>query len=381
MRKLLVLAVAVALASLVSVSAKAAEGSDLEISGNVTTVSGFQRPSKNAGLINDGILGDGLDPTDPLVGGEDFGFYVDQVEVDLAKSFGENIRLRADLDFSPHRAPAAGGVYVEQGYVTANIPAGNGVELLLGRFNSGIGLDPIDRNELSTVSFSTVHRTLLPDNLTGVRFGYNWSEATRTELFIVNDLADTGPATATTSNMPSGGFNISYAWGEEGNKSWVKLSGAGGPEQATLKHYSFLGDLSGNWAVSDAFAVGLEGVYRQDNAPAGATDNAQYIGGQLKGRYAFSDVWDGTLRYGFIWDLDNGQGTVAAGGRATGGANAILGAVGTGAGTTHSVSLATSYKITDGAKFILEGSVDVGKPSGGATGYTPGIAGMFAYSF
>ncbi len=381
MRKLLVLAVAAALASLVVLDARAEEGSELEISGNVTTVTGWQRPSSNPTFgLSDGILNDGLAAPGGLTT-DTFGFFVDQVELDLAKSFGENIRIRADLDFSPHRAPAAGGVFVEQGYVTANIAAGNGLEFLLGRFNSGIGLDPIDRNEMSTVAFGAVHRTLLPHNITGMRIGYDFSEATRLETFVVNNLNGdvTAPGTAADSDIPSFGFNLSYAWGEEGNKSWVKFNGAGGPEGATKKGWSFLGDLNGNFAVSDAFWIGAEGVYRQDDSGAG--DNAQFIAGQLKGRYAFSDVWDGTLRYSFVWDLDEAQAVIPAGGIVV--ANPTYGAEGLGAaGQLHQISLATGYQITDGARFVVEGGVDLSKFSaGGGTGLTPGIAGMFAYSF
>lgn len=380
MKKLLV--VAVALASLVSVGAWAEEGSELEISGNVTTVAGWERPSKNANFGTDGILSDGLIAPGAL-STDTFGFFVDQAELDLAKSFGENIRIRADIDFMATAVGAAddfaGVVDLEQGYVTANIPVGNGMEFLVGKYNSGIGLDPVDRNELSTVSFSTVHRLLLPQNLTGLRLGYDFSEATRFELLVVNDLAD--HVVGASSDIPSGAFNLSYAWGDEGNKSWIKLSGAGGPEQATKKHFSFLGDLSGNFAVSDALSVGAEGLYRQDNAPAATADNAQYIAGQLKGRYAFSDVWDGTLRYSFIWDLDNAQGAVPATGYVV--ANHEVGLTGLGAaGTMHSLSIATGYQITDGARFVIEGAVDVSRPSGaGTTGFTPGLAGMFAYSF
>ena len=47
----------------------------------------------------------------------------------------------------------------------------------------------------------------------------------------------------------------------------------------------------------------------------------------------------------------------------------------------HSLSLATSYQITDGAKLVVEGSMDLSKPSAGGTGMTPGVAAMFAYSF
>lgn len=379
MRKILVLAVAVALVGLAAADLKAEEGSELEISGNATTVTGWQRPSKNAGFGGAGILGDGLAAAGGL-GVDTFGFYIDQVEVDLAKSFGENIRIRADLDFTPDRGnnDTADDIDIEQAYATANIPAGNGIELLVGRYNSGIGLDPIDRNELSTVSFSAVHRTLLPHSLTGARLGYDFSEATRFEFYLVNDLQDGAPGAA-TSDLPSGGFNLSYAWGDEGNKNWIKLNGAAGPEGATKKGISFLGDLSGNFAVSDAFWVGAEGVYRQDDT-AGAGDDAQFIGGQLKGHYSFSDVWDGTLRYSFIWDLD----TTDIGVAALPPANPLTVVAGLGAnGQAHQVSLATGYQITDGARLVIEGGVDLSNFSaaGVGTGLTPGLAGMFAYSF
>jgi hypothetical protein len=62
MRKLLVIAVAVALASLAAADLRAEEGSELEISGNVTTLAGWQRPSKNPNLGADGILNDAWPP-------------------------------------------------------------------------------------------------------------------------------------------------------------------------------------------------------------------------------------------------------------------------------------------------------------------------------
>ncbi len=301
--------------------------------------------------------------------------------MDLAKSFGENIRARADLDFTPV-GPGKGAVFggqadilVEQAYVTSNIPAGNGVELLVGRFNSGIGLDPIDRNELKTVSFSMIHRVLLPHNITGARVGYDFSDATRFELFVVNDLGDS--VVNVTSDIPSGGFNLSYAWGDEGNKSWVKASGAGGTEKVTKMGLSFLGDLSGSVAVSDAFRVGAEGVYRQDDEGAG---NAQFIAGQLNGTYAFSDVWDGTLRYGYVWDLDTGQ----VGAPTTEITNENVGVPGLFyAGVNHEVSLATGYQITDGARFNLEGRADLAQASAAAAtnGFGYGAGASFAYSF
>ncbi len=390
MKKLLVLAVAIALASFVVSDLRAESGSELEISGNVTTVTGWQH-ARNGARQNPataGLLGDGLAAmggggvTAAANGITTFGFFIDQVELDLAKSFGENIRIRADLDFTP-AGPGKGGalggsgdVLVEQAYTTANIPAGNGIELLVGRFNSGIGLDPIDRNEMKTISHNMIHRDLLPHNLTGTRLGYDFNDRVRWEAFIVNDLGDR--AVGATSGMPSLGSNLSYAWGDEGNKSWVKFSAAGGPERATKAGWSFLGDLSASVAATEAFNVGVEGTYRQDdNAAPG---NAQFFGGDLQGTYAFSDVWDGTLRYSYLWDLDTGQ----VGTPTVTGTNENRGVPGlTYAGQNHEITLATGYQITEGARFGLEGRLDLAPSSTGgvASGMGFGLGGTFAYSF
>ncbi len=403
MRKITILASVIAVAGLVAWQpVQAEEGGMLEISGNIVQVTGVQRA--RAGRYLDttaGVMADGL-VVPAVLGAEQFGFFVDQVEIDLAKSFGENLRFRADLDFfpfsgvaaTPGRAVAIGGgtgdLLIEQAYVTANVPAGNGWEFLAGRFNSGIGLDPIDRNELSTVSFSSTHRLLLPHNLTGVRMGYDWTDQFRWEMYAVNSLADNAPGV--TSAIPSLGFNAVYTWGEEGDESWFKFSGAGGPEDTTAggglkKHWSMLGDLAVSHAATEAFRVGVEGAYRQDNATTAATDNGQHIAGTLQGTYSFSDVWDGTLRYGFTWDLDAdvvagpGGSTVAAANNEF--APGLGGAL-TNGGVRHDFAVAAGYAIADGCRFGLEGRFDLTNPSvaaNGATGQNLGLAGTFAYNF
>ncbi len=379
MKKLIALALATAVAGLIGVSDIQAQEGDLEISGHVNTVSGWQRVHGNSsagttaagGILNDGLAVPGGPTTDQ------FGFFVDEVEVDLAKQFGENIRLRADLDFTPggNRQGFAGGqVGVEQAYITFNVPVGNGAEWLVGRFNSGVGLDPIDRNELSTVSFSTIHRRMLPHNMTGMNFYYAINENWSFDIFVVNDLQDAG--IGVTTDIPSGGFNIDWSNAEAGEGSWVRFSGLIGPEQATKKNYSFMGDLAASINVNEGFYIDLEGLYRQDNS--GGADNAQYIAGTLALRYAFSDIWDGTLRYGFAWDLDQGQ----AGGAVIVPANPLAAGNGIGfAGTQHDLTLATGYEITDGARFVVEGRFDLQKASAGGSNYIYGVAGGFYYDF
>ena len=113
MKKLIVVALALGVASLIHVSPVQAQEGDFEISGHVNTIVGWQRnhgssdagPASAAGILNDGLATPGTPETDQ------FGFFVDEAELDVAKQFGENIRLRTDLEFTPsgNRVGAAGG--------------------------------------------------------------------------------------------------------------------------------------------------------------------------------------------------------------------------------------------------------------------------------
>lgn len=377
MKKLLVIAFAGLFVASMAATAQAQMGSELELSGHVNTQAAWQRTLKNTGHGAAGLM-EGSTLAATTKGEDQFGFNVNEVELDLAKSFGENIRLRSDLDFSPNNV--AGAFNVEQAYVTANIPAGNGAELLVGQFNSGIGLDPYDQNELHTMSFSMPRRVALPFNLTGARIGYQATDAVWFDLYVVNNLqdgVDTTVGGGTTSDYPSFGFDVKYGWGDEDAMSWVKLSAAAGAESATNKDFTYLGDVSGNVALMDgAFDAGFEGFYRMDSNVAATTTEAKLLGGLVQGTYAFSDIWDGTFRYGFTWDNDAIAAAPAA--------NYAAAASGLGAaakGKLHDISLATGYQITDGAKLVVEGRFDIYSPTGGSTGYSAGLGTLFAYSF
>lgn len=398
MKKLIVIALALATVGFMTVTDVQAQEGDLEISGHVDTVVGWQRTHGNAGCAglgcptaSSGILSDGLlVPGGPST--DQFGFFLDEVEIDLAKQFGENIRLRADIDFRPGgnitESTTGGIVGLEQGYVTINVPIGNGWEWLFGRFNSGVGLDPMDRNELSTVSFSTLHRSMLPHNLTGMDWYYAFDENWSMDILVVNNLTDnfpgvTAPNGVLPTDVPSFGFTIEYASGEVGEGSWVKLSGLAGPQRGTKKGWSFLGDLAASVNVTEGFYIDIEGLYRQDDSASGVgSENFQYLGGTAQLRYAFSDIWDGTLRFGYLWDLDNGQ----ASGVSIVSANVqeeIVGQpVGIGvAGQQYDITLATGYEITDGARFVLEGRYDLQKASAGGKTSVYGAAAGFYYDF
>ncbi len=356
-----------------------------EAAGHVIAGGGYQHFNNQASTYatNDGDITYFAGPigkylgTGPAPKSDHFSFFVDEVELDLMKSFGENIRLRADLDFARVNSAGIGmaGFVLEQAYATANIPVGNGIEFMLGRFNAPIGFEAVDVNENDTISKSVLVTGLRPANLTGMKIYYAFSDLVDLHFYVVNTL--TQDSDVKINDVPSLGFRLGFNWGDKGNESTFGFSGFFGPEsRVSNKHFTFGGDLDLNWWITEAFALGIEGIFRRDNAApqvAGSV-NTNHFGGLLNLHYAFSDVWDGTLKYVFAKQTKPYANAVAA---------PVAGATGlTGAQQyMHQIALAGGYAIADGAKLKLEGRFDIIKPTGGSKEYVMGGALAFAYDF
>ncbi len=359
-----------------------AEPSSLEISGVVDTVAGYQHDDKDAlGGLQGGLADNILGATVPNA--DHFRMVIDQVEIDLQKSFGENIRLRADLDFNDfadtgHRVTP--GVDIEQAYVTANLGAGNGIEFLMGTFNAPVGVDTVDRNENWLISYSSPFRYFTPTNVTGAKLYYAFSDLIDLHVAVVNDLNSNGFG---DSAIPSGLFRLGFNWGSDDNKSTLGISGGAGPESDTAvvggasnnAHFDFYGDMDAMIALSDTIKLAGEGVYRQSNSiSAGA--NQKGIAAFLALNYQASDVWDVTFRGDYAWEINPANARGGSGASTTGGnwigfeGQQMAGSVGAG------------YQIADGAKMKLEYRFDYAKTAGAAlnSDYHSVLA-EFAYSF
>lgn len=382
MKKYTVAILALAIAAFVATSAQAEEkyvAGGFEAAGHIMAGGGYQHQNNKATTYGtfDGDNGYFAGPIGKYLGQvpgartDHFSFFVDEVELDLMKSFGENIRIRADLDFG--RAASSGLVtnafVLEQAYATANIPAGNGIEFLLGRFNTPIGFESVDVSENDTISKSVLVTGLRPANTTGAKIYYSFSDLVDMHFYVVNSL--TQDSDVKINDIPSLGFRLGFNWGEEGNESTFGFSGFFGPEtRASNKHFTFGGDIDLNWWITDAFALGLETLFRRDNLAAGGTSNTEYMAGLLNLHYAFSDVWDGTLKYAFAKQFDPGNCAFYPAGL-TGFEQSM-----------HQISLAGGYEIADGAKMKLEGRFDIVNPIGASnTEYIMGGALAFAYNF
>lgn len=400
-------------------SAASGVSGGFEASGHMFTGAGWQHFKTRNALqavaqdINNtvpGVIGGYLDTsaTEPRNNTADvFRFFVDEVELDLAKTFGENIRFRTDLDFGsatlysgPRFANLAGGnIYVEQAFATANVGLGNGIEVLIGRFNNPMGFESVDVVDNDTISRSTLYRSIRPHHFTGAKLYYAFSDAFDWHLWGANnspsyeqgDVID-----GVSTDIPLAGTRLAYKWGEEGKQSHIGVAGIGlGQDhiQPRKRAWTWIGDLDFNWWATDNFAVGGEGIYRQIDAVTAGNLNMKTMGALLNLHYDFSDVWDGTLKYAWSHDVNGYMGAGAVGGLEgvlplDGGLRQSL----TGADQVfHEITVAGNYAIADGAKLRLEGGYTLNDPGGRGAGaaavaassnrHIYGFGGGFAYEF
>jgi len=391
-----------------AISANAADdkyvAGGFEANGHINTGFGFNYVGNNAANNGGaaGMLRDGWAGFRNVNYAKDWGYLLDEVELDITKSFGENIKARADIAFGDQTIGSTiNGVALKQAYVTANIAAGNGIEWLFGRFDAPIGYEAVDRNDNNTVTHSAIFNyNIRPRSLTGMKFYYAFSDAIDFHLWFANNLRDRLDTFRFDNKiMPAIGTRVGYTWGEEGTESTVGLSAAMSPEVnagSKLGRMSYFADLDWNVWATDAFVIGGEGIFRRDNAPTGAT-STMIFGGILDLNYIFSDVWDGTLKYSIV-RINNGAGTATTATFAapTYAAATTAGIIGTAAssglrmgnnelgiakGYLQEISLSPGYQIADGAKFRCEYKLDWTKYSGFNKNLTHTLVGLLEYAF
>jgi len=131
--------------------------------------------------------------------------------------------------------------------------------------------------------------------------------------------------------------------------------------------------------------LGLEGLFRRDDAVTNTKSvtpgsDTEYMAGLLNLHYAFSDVWDGTLKFCFAKQYDTSN-LVNINAVAANGAFSPYNLTGA-EQTMYQISLAGGYAIADGAKLKMEGRFDIVNLRGASnTEYDYGVAMAFGYRF
>ncbi len=365
----------------------------IEFSGNTSILTGWQ--------YDDGSAIPALGGEFALIRGfrapsrDTFNFYLDQFELDIDKSFGEKVRLRADLDFGRFlsgsgRSTEGANFVVEQAYLTVGVLGG---EFAIGRFNAPVGYYVVDRAFNPTISYSTIYQDLTPTNITGAKLYWAFSDSIDFQAYIMNNMFDclqlggpclTGPrvpgggAPNADSAIPSWGMRLGYNFGEDDTASTIGLSYMGGPEQGTNDHLDHLIDLDFAIKVTENLLVAGEGIYYQrNNLPVFfGLPNGKYMGGLIVLDWQASEIWDLFFSYGYVHDF---QGVVT--GLDQQKQNFVVG---------------FGYQITDGAKFKMEYRADLFQYAstqgaqaflapaaaiGDTTSWSHGVAGEFAYTF
>lgn len=400
MKKILLSFLMTSFVAMSAVQAAESTNGGLELSGNIDVVTGWQHDSMNSvGDFAGGQLGWFRGATAP--GRDTFDFYIDQFELDVNKSFGENIRIRADLDFGRQLSgsgrntnsaapfgPALSNFEIEQAYVTANVL---GAEFLIGRFNVPIGYYVVDRADNPTISFSQNFNYLTPVNNTGAKIYYAFNDLIDWHLYVVNSLADSaafgngaganpgGLTNGAYSAIPSYGTRIGFNWGSDDTKSTVGIAYAGGPERfgcnggttGCNRHLTNIVDLDWSIKFTPSFLFAGEGTFRQDNSLTGPNDRAYAAFGLFN--YDFSTNWRVYGRFGWMQDRT---------GFYTGAINPITGGL-----LSQNIwdgAVGVGYQITEGAKMKVEYSPTVFVPRnapGLGTAWSNGLAVEFAYNF
>lgn len=318
-----------------------------ELSGNVTTFAGWQ--SDNENYINldgfntnfGGIPERALNAPDRST----FNFYVDEVELSIQKDWGDNIRLRADLDFGAdglgsNFSDGGDGFFLEQAYVTVGFGS---AEFLVGRFNVPIGVYSVDRIDNVSISYPYTF-SYLPANATGAKIFFTLGESLDFQVYAINNIADTLNA----EQMPTFGARLGLNFGSEERPSTVGISGLVGPQikDATFDTESpltIIGDLDISWWLSDSFLIQAEFLYRIDQNGNDGVDDSTVMAAMLLLDWQASESFDIYLGAGYVNDSEGGvEGTAVAGGINRFDGSVINALVGIG------------YNIAEGAKFKLE---------------------------
>jgi hypothetical protein len=369
----LLLGILIVAASITAQAANSFVKGGFEVFGHVVTGLGFQHFSNDpvTEWTNDGtfpgVIGSYIPNValgvPPAPGQNNFMFYVDDAELDLVKTFGKNVALRADLEFGRLASGSFWNFNLQQAYMTANIPVGNGIEFLIGRFWGPAGFEAYDAYDNEMISWSILTRAnAYPYVITGFQIRYEFNDLIELYVYAANNM--TTDTTAMIDDVPSTAATLRFNWGDEDSESYVMLTPFFGPESGDNRHFTYGINADFNVYVTDAFAIGGQGVWRHDNGFGGP--GTDYAGGLFELYYDFTDAWYGVVRYTYFNQMNAGNGVLSL----TGAEQQI-----------HEASLAGGYWLNDACVIKAEARFDYIDPDAAADQWNLGAALAFAYGF
>lgn len=222
----------------------------------------------------------------------DAGFRADLVfgqDAALIQSAGLNLGDNGDL---------------EQGFITVNVPVGNGLQVSAGKWVTLMGLEVIE--ETVNPNWSEGNQFLFVENFTGtgVQLSYQWSDKIDTQFRVFNgwDVVDDN------NNALSFMGRIGYT---PSDQTTIGLVGYGGPERDDDTSAWRSGvNLVISHQITPQLTVWLQGDYGREEANEALpipTESAEWSAGGLWVAYDFSEKIGIAVRADYFDDKDGSR--------------------------------------------------------------------------
>lgn len=218
-------------------------------------------------------------------------FGLDQVEVDLEKSFKKSASLRTDIEWINN---GSGKLLpkIEQGYVTFNPKFFSSLKLTFGKFNAPIGFESLDPPDMYQYSHALVFDYGLPTNLTGLMLFSKLGSGFNLSAYICNGWDKNAALTKTKTFGARLGYS-SEKWGD------LHLSVIRGPQNSIEKNTRNVFDLDFTLTPVKKIIIGGELNYGTVKTE---TNTLNWNGFLLMSHCDITDYLGLTLRYGFFND-------------------------------------------------------------------------------
>ena len=227
-------------------------------------------------------------------------FGLDQVEVDIEKSFSDRASVRADIEYL-NDGQGGFGFDLEQGYVAWNAGGNWKWEFSFGKFNAPIGFESVDPIGMYQYSFGLLSAYCIPGNLTGVMVSLAAPKLVKWSLYAVNGWD------VNTDNNKDKTLGTHFAFNPMDNLSFG-LSAITGPElednnssSRTVLDYNITYNPLSFWMVGGEFNMGWESKTLADNG------TAQWSGFLLMNNFQVTQRVGMTWRFDYLNDRDGSR--------------------------------------------------------------------------
>lgn len=249
-------------------------------------------------------------------------FSLDQVEIDIEKKLSDKLSVRADINYLSGDAgtvtlTGAGAAtattdaltfdnLVEQGYLTYNLPIGEGIALSVGKFNAPIGFELLDPVDMYQFSHALVFNFGLPTNLTGIMGSTTFTDMVDLSVYFVNgwdnniDNNDTKTAGGRLGITPIEGINIGF--------SVISGSNEASGVNSTNNNKTVV-DVDLTVSIVENLIIGAEYNSGKDEGASVLTvgGDAKWSAYLLMAHYDFTDRYGLTARYDYFDDEDGAR--------------------------------------------------------------------------